>query len=243
MKKEKVALVIPSEISKKGAAKVKRELSANKVDVLAKTDHLLFVRWNKTTNTAMSRGPSIQDYFVGAISPDKIRRLPSDAARIALVWNWSIAAHSRKVTEASVMAFLKKLDLEVRNNQVYDKLSRKYVGKVKEKEESTDKSNWTLRQTRYSTFYPSPFYGGVVRYRCKTRTYESSALEDRLTVDYILAEVDSDWGHYDSEYKYNASQAFASDSAWWWGWMGLGAECYSYARKGRSSVSLTGRVS
>jgi hypothetical protein len=240
MSRGKHVLLIPSKISPAGAGKLSRELTRDRVKIIGKAENLILANWDDNTRAAVTKGPSIQVAYVDKISPAAIRRLPAKAARIAVLWNWRIDKRGRRVTDAQVNRLMAKLKLEERNGQTYDRLGKKYLGRIKQGEKGEKKGNWWLCQNRGWYRFPG-WFGYWEKLWCKSRTCTTSSCASRLVVDYILAEVDGPQ-HYAYQGRYNASIAYAYD--WDYIWIGEShcGTAFSYARRGSSRVSITRRI-
>lgn len=241
MYRGKYALLIPSEISARGVSKLAEELESQQVTVVGKDD-LILVKWDENARAAIAKGPSIQAFYVDRISPAAMQSLPEPVARVGLLWNWSISKRGRKVTDGEVKRLMARLQLEVKEGQAYDSLTKKYLGEVQSEEEEEKKGNWCLRQNRGWERIPG-WYGYWEKLWCKSRTfvYYPACSGDRLVMDYILAEVDGPQ-HYACQYKYNASVAYAYDWDYIWIFESHCGTAFSHARKGGSTASLTNRI-
>ena len=120
MKRGKFALVIPTDVSEKGVQQVARKLKAAEVNVLTESDCALIVEWDRAARSAVEDAASIRNYFTDKISPRQINELPADVERAALIWNWGIASHGKRVSERSMRTFLDKIGFEFRDEKIYD---------------------------------------------------------------------------------------------------------------------------
>lgn len=232
MKRGEYVLLVPSEISPKGVSKLAEELEGQGATVVGKDEDIVIAKWDGNARVAVQKGLSIQAFHVDRVSPGAIKKLPEKVARVAMLWNWSIDQHNKKVTEGQVKRLMKRLQLEVREDQVYDKLSQKYLGKVKHTEEEEKKGNWELRRTKYS-WHIWGIVGMWNGYACKSNTYTS--YPNRYVVYYILAEVDGR-NHHAYQSRYNATVAYAEDWAWEWPWEFDTPDRYSYAKASDGST-------
>lgn len=242
MYRGKYALLIPSEISERGVSKLVEELESHQVTVVGKDDNLVLVKWDENSRLAVAKGLSIQAFYVDKVSPTAMERLPERVARVTLLWNWSINNRGRRVTDGAVKRLMAGLQLEVREGQVYDRLTEKYLGKVQSEEEEERKGNWCLRQNRGWERIPG-WFGFWEKLWCRSRTYVHypACSGDRLVVDYILAELDGPQ-HYAYQSRYNASIAYTYD--WDYIWVGEShcGTAFSYARENGSTASLTRQI-
>ncbi len=133
----KLVLLVPSRISASGVNELEGELDPRGVTILGKDANLILARLDENSRQAIAEGLSIQEFFVDKVRPTVIRQLPEPVARIATLWNWSIDKRGRRVTNAEVRRVMKKLQLEVRDDQVYDRLTRTNVGRVESGETET----------------------------------------------------------------------------------------------------------
>lgn len=241
MSRGKYALLIPSQISERGVHKLVEELKANLVTVADKDDSLVLVQWDEKAKIAVAKGPSIQAFYVDRVSAAAIRQLPEHVARVAKLWNWSISNRGRGTTRATVKRLMSDLQLEIREGQVYDTLTRRTLGEVKSEEKEETQGNWCLRQNRGWERIPG-WFGYWEKLWCRSRTYVSSTCSgSRQVVDYILAEVDGPQ-HYGYNSRSNGSVAYIED--WDYIWVGEShcGTAFSYARRGGSTASLTRRI-
>lgn len=240
MARGKYALLIPSVISKTGVAKLVAELHSHRVPVVDKDDNLVLVKWDEKSRLAVAKGPSIQAYYTDRISPADVKRLPQQVARVALLWNWSINNRGKRITDGAVKRVMATLQLEVRQGKVYDRLTKKDLGNVESAEKEEAQGNWYIYQNR-GWQRNIGWFGFWEKLWCKTRTYTSAARSSRLVVDYILAEVDGPQ-HYAHNHRHNGSVVQTYD----WDYIWVGEQhcgtAFSYAGKGSSSASVTGRI-
>lgn len=242
MSRGKYVLLIPSQISPRGVEKLARELRSNRVKIAGKDANLILAKWDDNARAAIAKGPSIQAAYIDKIGPAAIRRLPPRVARIGVLWNWSIDKRGRRVSDGEVKRLMAKLRLEEKRGQAYDRLAKKYLGKIQQGEKEEKKGNWCLRQNR--GWYRIPgWFGMWEKLWCKSRTYVSypACSGPRLVMDYILAEVDGPQ-HYAYQGRYNASIAYAYD--WDYIWVGEShcGTAFSYGRRSGSTASLTRRI-
>lgn len=238
----KLAMLIPTKISREGVNVLQRELTRQRIKVLGKEHDILITRWDRSTRAAVRKGLSIQSYYVDRIPPAQIGSMPENVARVARLWNWSISRRGRKVADGEISRLMRSLKLEIRENNVYDLLTRKTLGKVDEEEEEETKGNWCLRQNR--GWYRIPvWFGYWEKLWCRSRTYVNypQCSGARRTMDIIVAEVDGPQ-HYGWNTRYNGSVAYTSD--WDYIWVGEShcGTAYSWARLGNSSASITSRI-
>lgn len=226
MKRGQYVLMVPSEISPKDVSKLTEELEGHGATVVGKDEDIVIAKWDDNARIAVRKGLSIQAFHVDRVSPGAIKKLPERVARMAILWNWSIDQHNKKVTERQVKGLMQRLQLEVREEQVYDKLSQKYLGKVKHREKEEKKGNWQLAGSWGYSRFPGPL-GDWTKHSLKSVTYTS--YPNRSVVYYILAEVDGPH-HYACQYKYHATVAYAEDWAWEWFWDRESPSGYSYAK-------------
>lgn len=239
MSRGKYVLLIPSQISPRGVEKLARELRSNRVTIAGKDANLILAKWDDHARATIAKGPSIQAAYVDKISPAAIRRLPPSVARIGVLWNWSIDKRGRHVSDGQVKRLMEKLRLEEKRGQAYDRLAKKYLGKIQQGEEEEGTGNWCIRQIR--GWYRIPgFLGFWEKLWCMSRTYTNGppCSGPSLVMDFIQAEVAGPQ-HFYYHGKYNGSIAYAYD--WDYIWIGE-SHCgwaYSYARIGGSTASIS----
>ncbi len=236
----KLVLIIPKKVTEEGIEKLSKELEENKVEILGKDENLIIAKWDNETKKAVGKGLSIKSFHPEKIKNSILKELPESSARIGHLWNWSIDKKGKKVTEKEVNELMKKLHLEIKDDQVTDKLTKKVIGKLEKSEEEKGEGNWYLYQIRGWQRIPG-WFGYWEKIYCWTYTYTNSTRTSRLTVDYLLAEVDGP-NHYAWDSRYQGSVAYAEHWVYIWLGIGAGGTAHSHAREGSSSLDLTNRI-
>lgn len=237
MQRGQLALIVPANVTVRGSTNLANDLRRNRVKVLG-ANELVLTAWNDKSRDVVQRNKNVQQIFTGKISGATLRQLRGDALRIAKLWNWSIDTAERPVSTANVKRLWSSLKLDVREDVVIDRTTRKSLGKVRSAESKARRHNWSLWQSRGWTIVPG-WFGWWEKLYCWSETFVSSGYGGtRQYVDFLSAEVAGP-NHYAYNSRYSATNAYAEHWTYIWVGMTRGGRAYSYARLGSASLQIT----
>jgi hypothetical protein len=220
MTRGEVAVLVPSQITEDGIRRLEEELTRGEVKVLGNQGGLVFAQWDDKARHAVPGNPRVRAHYLDKIGKTELARLTPSATRVATLWNWRIDKSGRSVTDAAMKQLLKSLQLESRQGEVYDLLTKKSLGKIERGQETNKEGNWPLSQQRTTETWPCPGFS-MVKLQCVSLATPSVCSQ-------IIAEV---FGpkHYAFSSQDDASsvKAYTWSAVWWWeGWQP--AHAFSY---------------
>ncbi|MBN2086198.1 MAG: hypothetical protein JW748_13345 [Anaerolineales bacterium] len=154
-----VTILIPAQFTDAESTALANSLKKQGLVVLGKNRLCVAVKKNEKLIRAIATSKVVvKDLWLEKLPEKRAKALPEEVKRLAIFWNVFCDQGDKGVEQAAVSRTLKRAQLAVRNDRIYDLAAKKFVGsKIVRKSGKKSVGNWTL--TQLWNWFPIPIFG------------------------------------------------------------------------------------